>query len=98
MPVIVAVPAVVPVYVTEHEPLASVHDAPIVPIDAVNVTVPVGVSGVPAALVSATVAMHVVAWLIATVLGEHDTVVDDVLRDTVTVAVPVLPVCTESPL
>jgi hypothetical protein len=55
----------------------------------VNVTVPVGVLVVPAAL-SVTVAVQDVAWLIATVDGVHATVVVVVLRLTVTFVLPVL--------
>ena len=55
----------------------------------VNVTVPVGVLVVPAAL-SVTVAVQLVAWLIATVDGVHATVVVVVLRLTVTFVLPVL--------
>src|SRR2546428_14118609 len=63
-----------------------------------NVTVPVGVIGPPAIEASTTVAVHVVAWLITTVLGLHDTVVLLALRLTVTVAVPVLVEWLVSPL
>ena len=54
-----------------------------------NVTVPVGVEVVPAA-VSVTVAVHDVTWLIATVDGVHATVVVVVRRLTVTVVLPEL--------
>ena len=54
-----------------------------------KVTVPVGVLVVPAAL-SVTVAVQLVAWLIATVDGVHATVVVVVLRLTVTLVLPVL--------
>lgn len=53
--------------------------------DCVKVTVPVGVTAVPE-LVSVTVAVHVVAWLTATVAGEQDTLVVVVRRVTVKVA------------
>ncbi len=62
-----------------------------------KVTVPVGVMGVPAAEVSVTVAVHVVAWLITTVEGEQLTAVALVRRLTVTVVLPELPACVESP-
>ena len=55
----------------------------------VNVTVPVGVLVVPAA-VSVTVAVHDVAWLIAMVVGLHATVVVVVRLLTVTVVLPEL--------
>jgi len=55
----------------------------------VNVTVPVGVDAVPAA-VSVTVAVHDVACPITTVLGVHATVVVVVRRLTVTVVLPEL--------
>ena len=73
----VAVPAVVPA--------ASVHvvNVPVTP-DTVNVTEPVGVLTVPAA-VSVTVAVHVEPWLTNTGL-EHVTAVVVVLRLTVTLA------------
>ncbi len=94
-----AVPAAVPVKVTEHEPATSVHDAalrlPATPVS-VTLTVPVGVLAV-GTLVSATVKVHVEAWLIAT--GDvHETVVLVLLVFTVTVAVPLLPEWVESPL
>ena len=73
----VAVPAVVPA--------ASVHvvKVPVTPLT-VNVTDPVGVLTVPAA-VSVTVAVHVEPWLTNTGL-EHVTAVVVVLRLTVTLA------------
>ena len=73
----VAVPAVVPA--------ASVHvvNVPVTPLT-VNVTEPVGVLTVPAA-VSVTVAVHVEPWLTNTGL-EHVTAVVVVLRLTVTLA------------
>ena len=81
-------PAAVGVMFTEHVADAPVPASVQVP-PGVNVTVPVGVEVVPAA-VSVTVAVHVVAWFIATVDGVHATVVVVVLRLTVTVALPVL--------
>ena len=97
---IVAVPAAVPVKVTEHVPAAKVQLAalkvPADPVD-VNATVPVGVLVVPAA-VSVTVVVQVVATLIATVAGMHETAVEVVRRLTTTLAVPLLPPCVESPL
>ncbi len=76
---------------TEHAPATSVQLPP-----GVKVTVPVGVlAGV---VVSATVAVHVVAWLIAMVDGLHATVVVVVSRVvTVTVPEPLLPLWTVSP-
>jgi len=53
----------------------------------VNETVPVGLMNAPGEL-SVTVAVQLVPWLIATVLGEHATVNVTVLLFTVTVAVP----------
>lgn len=89
------VPAAVGVTLTEQvadAPVpASVHVPP-----GVKVTVPVGVDVVPAAL-SVTVAVHDVTWLIATVDGEHATVVVVVRRFTVTVVLPELVPCVESP-
>src|SRR3989442_13952108 len=70
---------------TEQVPLDNVHE----PLG-LNVTVPVGVIGVPAAELSDTVTVHVVAWLITTVDGVQLTLTLVVLRLTVTVAVPVL--------
>ena len=61
---------------------------PATPVE-VNVTVPVGVIGVPEAEVSATVAVQVEAWLTTTGLL-HDTVVDVVLRLTAIFVVPAL--------
>jgi len=82
------------VKVTEHDPLTSVHveelklpvGVPVAP----NVTVPVGVLVVPAA-VSVTVAVQVVAWLRATVDGVQLMAVDVVRRLTVMVVVPGVP-------
>lgn len=56
----------------------------------VKVTVPVGVIGVPGD-VSVTVTVQVVAWLIATVVGEHETEVVVTRLVTVTVVLPLLP-------
>ena len=84
-------PEALGVNITEHEPAASVHVAalnvPAAPL-LLQVTVPVGVLVVPAA-VSVTVAVQVDAWLTTT--GEvHETAVEVVLRLTVRVAVPEL--------
>jgi len=73
----VAVPAVVPAA------SAQVVNVPVTPLT-VNVTDPVGVLTVPAA-VSVTVAVHVEPWLTNTGL-EHVTAVVVVLRLTVTLA------------
>ena len=78
MPDTVAVPTAVPVKVTEQLPavnpqLRALRDPPVVPADNVNVTVPVGV--LEGVVVSATVAVHVEAWLITTVPGEQTTLV-----------------------
>ena len=61
---------------------------PATPVE-VNVTVPIGVIGVPEAEVSATVAVQVEAWLTTTGLL-HDTVVDVVLGLTAIFVVPAL--------
>ena len=82
------VPETVGVVLTEHVAIAPVPDSVHVP-PGVNVTVPLGVEAVPAA-VSVTVAVHVVAWPITTVDGLQATVVVVVLRFTLTVADPVL--------
>ena len=58
-------PETVGVVLTEHVAIAPVPDSVHVP-PGVNVTVPLGVEAVPAA-VSVTVAVHVVAWPITTV-------------------------------
>jgi len=91
--VTVRLPDVLGVIVTEQLPALRMH----VPLGE-NVTVPVGVIGPPAIEASTTVAVHVVAWLITTVLGLHDTVVLLALRLTVTVAAPVLVEWLVSPL
>src|SRR3989442_487209 len=76
--------------------LARVHGLPVklpgaVPV-LVNATVPAGALAVPAAEVSFTKAVQLVAWPITTVEGEHATEVEGVLRLTVTVLlVPELP-------
>jgi len=63
----------------------------------VKATVPVGVLAVPAVEVSLTKAVQVVAWLTKIVEGEHVTVVDVVLRLTVTAGLdPLLPLCAVS--
>ena len=87
------VPPVVPVNVTEQVPaednvqLLALSEPPVNV--KVNVTVPVGVLVVPAA-VSVTVAVHDVAWLIAMVVGLQATVVVVVRLLTVTVVLPEL--------
>jgi hypothetical protein len=90
-----AVPAALGVNVTEHVPAARVQlaalNVPARPL-ATNPTEPAGVLE-PTPLVSATVAVHVEAWLIATVPGLHTIVVDVVRRVTVSANVPELPVC-----
>jgi len=91
--VTVSGPDAVGVMLTEQVPLDNVHE----PLG-LNVTVPVGVIGVPAAELSDTVAVHVVAWLITTVDGVQLTLTLLVLRLTVTVAVPVLVEWLVSPL
>ena len=84
------VPETVPlgVYVTEHEPATRVQgEVTKVPVpELVKLTVPVGVIAVGGE-VSATVTVHVVAWLRATVDGVQLTVVDVVRSVTVTVVV-----------
>ena len=65
----------------------------------VKLTVPVGVIGVPAALVSATVAVHDVTLFTTIVAGAQAIVVLDVLRLTVMFDTAlVLAACVESPL
>jgi hypothetical protein len=76
------------VILTEHVPDVPVPARVQVP-PGVNVTVPVGVLAVPAA-VSVTVAVHDVAWLTKTVDGVHATVVVVVLGLTVTFTLPLL--------
>jgi hypothetical protein len=78
-----AVPAALGVKVTEHVPAAdkvqlAALNVPARPL-AVNPTDPAGVLE-PTPLVSATVAVHVDGWLIATVLGLQTTVVEVVRR------------------
>jgi hypothetical protein len=81
-----AVPAALGVKVTEHAPVTSVQlvalRVPARPL-AVKPTEPAGVVA-PAPLVSATVAVHVDAWLIGTDAGAQTTVVDVVRRVAVT--------------
>src|SRR5437773_1787013 len=98
----VAVPAAVGVNVTEQLPLARVQlvglKGPARPV-AVKATEPAGVVA-PAPLVSATVAVQVEAWLMATVPGLQTIVVEVVRRVafTVPLVAPLLelPACTES--
>jgi hypothetical protein len=84
--VIDAVPAALGVKVTEHAPETKVQlgalKVPARPV-AVNPIEPAGVVA-PAPLVSATVAVHVDAWLIGTEEGAHTTVVEVVRRVPVT--------------
>lgn len=86
------VPTALGVNVTEQVPADNVQLAelkvPAAPA-LVKATVPVGVMAVPGE-VSVTVAVHVVGWLIATVEGEHTTVVEVVRSVTVIVVVPEL--------
>ena len=90
VPVMVAVPDAVSVNVTLQLPLASVQlgalNVPAAP-DDVKLTVPAGVDD-PAQLVSATVAVHVEGWLIATVPGLQTMVVEVVLKVPVTLPLP----------
>jgi hypothetical protein len=91
-----AVPAALGVNVTEQVPVADnvqlgALNVPARPL-AVKPTEPAGVVA-PAPLVSATVAVHVEGWLIATVAGLQTTVVEVVRAVTVTVVVPELPAC-----
>src|SRR5438034_1347332 len=98
----VAVPAALGVNVTEQLPLTSVQlvalKLPARPV-AVNATEPAGVVA-PTPLVSATVAVHVEAWLMATVLGLHTMVVEVVRRFDVMEPFPAplldLPACSSS--
>ena len=77
-----AVPAALGVKVTEHVPADNVQLAalkvPARPV-ATNPTEPAGAVA-PTPLVSATVAVHVEGWLIATVPGLQTTVVEVVRR------------------
>ncbi len=92
-----AVPAALGVKVTEQLPLTRVQlvalNAPARPV-AVNATEPAGVVA-PAPLVSATVAVHVDGWLIATVPGLQ-TIVVEVVRN-VAVIEPLLAPLLELP-
>jgi len=92
VPEIVAVPAALGVNVTEQLPLTNVQlvalNAPARPV-AVNATEPAGVVP-PAPLASATVAVHVEAWLIATLAGLHTILVVVVRLLTVIVVLPLL--------
>src|SRR5205809_452341 len=98
----VAVPAALGVNVTEQLPLTSVQlvalNVPARPV-AVNATEPAGVVA-PAPLVSATVAVQVEAWLMATVPGLQTIVVEVVRRVAFTVPLPAplleLPACAAS--
>ena len=81
----VRVPAAVAAIVTLQLPDARVHVPP-----GVKVTVPVGVLAVPAAEVSATVAVQVVLWPTTIVDGVQLTVVLVLRRLTVMLAEPVL--------
>jgi len=78
--------------VTEHLPALNVQgDVANVPVPlVVQLTVPVGVIGVPAAPVSATVAVHVVTLLTTMLAGAQTTVVLAGLG--LTVIVPDVPV------
>lgn len=67
-----SVPGAVVVMLTLHDAVAPVPARVRIPLGA-KVTVPVGVVGV--VLVSVTVAVQLVTWLAAIVLGLHDTVV-----------------------
>jgi hypothetical protein len=83
VPVIEAVPAALGVNVTEHVPAADkvqlgALNVPARPL-AANATDPAGVLE-PTPLVSATVAVHVDGWLIATEAGLQTTVVEVVRR------------------
>jgi len=78
--------------VTEHLPALNVQgDVANVPVPlVVQLTVPVGVIGVPAAPVSATVAVHVVTLLTTMLAGAQTTVV--LVGLGLTVIVPDVPV------
>src|SRR5437879_6488780 len=99
VPVVEGVNVVLQVAVPAVVPAAKVHvvNVPVTPLT-VNVTDPVGVLRVPAA-VSVTVAVHVEPWLTNTGLV-HETAVVVVLLLTTTVAavVVLLVACVESPL
>jgi len=86
----VAVPEALGVNVTEQLPLTSVQlvalKLPVTPV-AVKAIEPAGVAA-PAPLVSATVAVQVEGWLIATVPGLQTIVVEVVRRVAVTVPLP----------
>jgi len=91
----VSVPRVPGVIVPEQlddVPVPAIVHVPL----GVKLTVPVGVLGVPAAL-SVTVAVHDVDCPSLTVDGVQFTVVVVVLKLTVTMALPVLPLWFESP-
>lgn len=76
----VAVPAVAPAARVHGLPV----NEPVTPVWA-NVTDPVGVTTVPAVVVSLTVAVQLVAWPVATADGLQTTLVVVVLRLTTTV-------------
>ena len=63
-----------------------------------NVTVPPGVISVPADDVSATIAVHVLGWLITTFAGAQLTVVDVALLLMVRLVAPWLELWVASPL
>ena len=93
-------PVALGVYVVVHvavapEPLPSVHAGLNVPFAAENVTVALGVIGVPVS-VSVTVAVHVVPTPTSTDVGVHENDVD-VVRLTLTVVAPLLTACVLSP-
>ena len=95
MPVLVGVKVTVQLETVELT-LARVQGDPVnvpgaVPV-LVNATVPAGEDGVPAAEVSRTNAVQLVAWEMTIAAGEHETEVVVVRKVTVTVLlVPVLP-------
>jgi len=86
VPVIAAVPVVDAVKVTEQLPETRAHvlelNEPVTPAW-LKVIVPVGVMMVPGE-VSVTVAVHVVAWPVVTLEGEHKTAVEVERRLTIT--------------
>ena len=86
---------------TEHFPAITVQvveeNEPAPPVLA-KVTVPPGVIGVPAVDESATVAAHVLGWLITTIAGAQLTMVDVALLLTVTLVVPWLELWVTSPM